>query len=136
MKNIIVQYIIFIVITLVIFITIRELTDKRPFKFEKYNYDNFNSVIQKRFPIGTDVDEVIEILIASNIDNIRIMKIEHKYKYGYMKDAVYTISFFYYTAFLSLSFGSSYTTDIQIDKNRKIIDIRGNKASFLSEFWW
>ena len=94
MKHIIGQYIISTIIVLAIFIVIREINDNRPFKFEDYNYDNFNSEIQKRFPVGTDVDEVIEILVASNIDNIRIMKVDHHYKNGYMKEAVYTISFF------------------------------------------
>ena len=134
MKNIIGQYIIFTIITLVIFTTMREITDKRPFKFEDYTYGNFNSVLQKKFPVGTDVDNVIEILVASNVDNIRIMKVENEY--GYMKDAVYALYFEYYTSFLSLNFNSLYRISIQIDKNRKIIKIRGSKASFLSELWW
>ena len=134
MKNIIGQYIIYTIITLVIFTTMREITDKRPFKFEDYNYGNFNSVLQKKFPVGTDVDNVIEILVASNVDNIRIMKVENEY--GYMKDAAYALYFEYYTSFLSLNFNSLYRISIQIDKNRKIIKIRGSKASFLSELWW
>lgn len=135
MKHIIRKYIISTIIVLAIFIVIREINDNRPFKFEDYNYDNFNSEIQKRFPVGTNVDEVIEILVASNIDNIRIMKVDHHYKYGYMKEAVYTISFFYDTSFLSLNFASSYYISIQIGESREIIEIFGMKSSFLSEFW-
>lgn len=134
MKNIIGQYIIYTIITLVIFTTMREITDKRPFKFEDYNYGNFNSALQKKFPVGTDVDNVIEILVASNVDNIKIMKVENEY--GDMKDAVYALYFEYYTSFLSLHFGSHYTISLEIDKSRKIIDIWGSKQSFLSELWW
>ena len=126
MKHIIGQYIISTIIVLAIFIVIREINDSRPFKFEDYNYGNFNSAIQKRFPVGTNVDEVIEILVGSNINNIRIMKVDHKDKYGYMKEAVYYIYFKYYTPFLSLNFNSLYIINMEIDKNRRIINIMGS----------
>ena len=96
------QYIISTIIILVIFVAIREINDNRSFKFENYNYESFKTAIQTKFPIGSDIDKVIEILVVSRVQKIEISQVNNYIAEGTKPNAKYIICFDYYASVVSL----------------------------------
>ena len=131
MKHIIGKYIISTIIVLAIFIVIREINDNRPFKFENYNDERFEAAIQTKFIIGSDIDKVIEILVASGVQEIEISQVNNYIAEGTKPNAKYIVSFDYYAPIISLNPNVLYRIYTEVDENRKIIKITGYRGPWL-----
>ena len=136
LKQIVQQYIISTIIILAIFVAIREINDNRPFKFENYNYESFKPAIQTKFPVGSDIDKVIEILVASDVQEIRISQVNNYIAEGTKPNAKYIVSFDYYASVVSLNPNTLYIIYTEVDENRKIIKITGSSSPWLEGTRW
>lgn len=123
---------------LILFVIIREVTDKRPIKFESYgsDSDSFREAMQKKFPVGSNVDEAIEILVASGIQKIEIRDVSDKPDtWTRVKGSKYLIDCDYYADLISLNPKRSYSVSFFVDKDRKVLLAAGSSMWFLGEFW-
>ena len=136
MKHIIRQYIISTIIVLAIFIVIRDINDKRPFKFEDYTNESFEPAIQTRFPVGSDIDKVIEILVASGVQEVKISQVNNYIAKSTKPNAKYIVSFAYYAPIISLKPNVLYRLYTEVDENRKIIKITGYRSPWLAGTRW
>ena len=125
------QYFKSIMIVSAILILIREINDDRPLKFENFgNRKAFEAHIKDRFPIGSEVDKAIEVLVSSGVHGIRIRDIEHDISYTRTNPSAKHIIYFDYNAsFISLSPDMNYIVSIKIDKDRKILEVSGSRYS-------
>ena len=134
----IIQLLIILLLSIIVYIFIREKLDSRPIKFENYrNEDSFRYEIKKLFPIGSNVDQAIEVLVKSGINYIKILDIKNKpdIQTG-VTGAYFDIYCYYYASLLSFSFGKKYTVSFCIDNERRILSVHAVTLGLLEEFWW
>lgn len=129
---------IILLIIFILFVLIREILDDRPIKFEYYkNNGAFEHAMQERFPVGSDVDEAIAILVKSDIEGIGIHHIVNKadqQRWNIKEGTVYFC--YYYARIVSFSPLAKYAIEFVADKERKILSMYAYREPFLAYFWW
>ena len=119
---------------LLLSVAIREWQDNRPIKFEAYNEETFLDGLRLAFPLGSDVDKAIELLVNSGARIVKIGKVKNAGIEGTKLNAQYIIRLEYYSPILSLNPNARYSIYFEIDENRKIIKVVGSRSSFMEGF--
>lgn len=134
---------ILLVVVLISFLVIRDMNDNRPIQFESYKqHEAFKNAIQERFPLGSNIDDAIEVMVRSGIDEIRF----HFVKNGVLKGpdklsqdtwtraegAYYEVFCFYETSIMSMSMGAEYVVQLAADQERRLIHVYGYRKPYFS----
>jgi hypothetical protein len=110
--------------------------DDRPIKFENYNDQEFQKVIQEKFRVGDFIGIAIAELASSKINEMIFTEITDDYKQMYSPNARYSVHVEYKAPIFSLSPLASYEVYFSADKNLNIVFISARKTKFIEYFWW
>ena len=134
-KTFIKQYLLLVGSILLLCILIREYKDNRPIKFENYNSENFLAAMRSKFPLGSNIDRAIEVLVESGTRLVRVIKVRNHIAEGTKLNAKYMITFEYYSPIISLNPNALYQLYFEIDRDRKIVKVSGSRIGYFNGFW-